>query len=225
MKSARYILRVAATLLSFALSPAAMTAPILWEPVQNTTGADDVDTTGISVEAFNATDLGSSGSVVVNGVAFSNTGALLPSDSTADFLAGSSTGDANLDILLGSLDYGGGSTEDINIGDGLLEVGKVYLLQVFFTDLRGCCDSRTMTFGDGLGGTVDVAASSSSGFGQNAIGYFTADATLQTLSLATNGFNNTHITAYQVRQIPAPGILALISFGLVGIGYRRFKAV
>ncbi|MEQ9462706.1 MAG: hypothetical protein RJQ10_03525 [Haliea sp.] len=206
-------------------SSVAFSAPIVWGGAQNTAGALDVVVSGSLVEAFNA---GSSntGSVTVNSVTFTNTGALLPQSTNTNPLNGSSSGDASYNQLLGSFDFGGGTVTSLSIGGGNLQTGLDYIVQVWYTDLRSCCSGRIMTFGDGLGSNVNLNATGG-GLGQFAVGQFTADAASQTLSLASNNFGNAHITAYQVRelesvsQVPVPGPLLLIGLGLVLIGARR----
>ena len=168
---------------------------------------------GNLIEAVNAGP-SNAGSVTVNGVVFANSAALLPQSTTINRLGGASTGDANYDLLLGRFDFGGN-----------LLSGMSYIVQVWYTDLRSCCSGRTMTFGDGLGNNVNLNASAR-GLGQFAVGQFTAGGASQTLSLASNGFANVHITAYQVREVeavsevPVPGPLFLIGLGLMLMSAR-----
>ncbi len=204
-----HILRLAVIVLAavvlLSASVRAPAAAIVWEPVQSTSGPGDILTTGTVVEAVNARN-SNSGFVTVNGVTFRNSNALLSQNGGNDMLAGNSTGDTDMDTFLNRLDYGGGTSTSVNIGGGLLTVGNPYQVQVFFTDLRGCCNGRTMTFGDSqpTESTVDVHASQG-GFGQYGVGTFTADASSQDLTLVTNGFGNAHITGYQIRDLtPAP---------------------
>lgn len=162
---------------------------------------------------------------IVNGVTFTNTDNLLPNSTNINPLNGASSGDASYDQLLGSFDFGGGGAVSLNIGGGSLLLGSNYLLQLWFTDLRSCCSSRVMTYGDGLGSNVNLSATGN-GLGQFAVGQFTADGTSQTLALASNGFSNVHLTAYQIRMmedstpVPAPAPLLLIGLGLALIGAR-----
>ena len=177
---------------------------IVWSGPFNTSVPSDVETSGTMHEAINAVDDGRIGQTnTVNGVTF--TGAsLLPNSANVDTLVGATTGDADYDALLGTIDYGGGTSTTITIGDGTITPGAGYTVQVWFTDLR-YDPPRIMTYGDGLGNTVDVAcnAAGDEDFGQYAVGTFTADAGgSQTLSLTTNGFGNAHITAYQLRTHP-----------------------
>ena len=193
-------------LASACVATSATAAPISWQSAVDTIDPSAVNTTGALVEAVSGSP--ASGIVVVNGVSFSPSNALLPSNAVNSALEGAQTLDPGLDELLTTMDYGGGTATSITIGGGALVAGQTYAIQVFFTDLRSCCSARVMSFGDGLGSNADVNASGGVGaFGQNATGTFVADGGNQTLSLTTNGFGNAHITAYQIRNaFPAPVI-------------------
>lgn len=184
----------------------AQAAPIVWQAAQDTVNPTSIDTTGELIEAINGTSLG--GVVTINGVNFTASDSMLPNTAVAIGLNGSQTLDPGLDQFLNNVDYGGGPSTSITVGNGSLLVGQSYRIQIFFTDLRSCCSSRVMSFGDGQGGSVDITASGSPGtFGQNAIGTFTADGTSQAISLVANGFGNVHINGYQVRSaFPVPEI-------------------
>lgn len=191
-------------------------APITWgTPVAVRTGpgnSADVSTQGTLVEAYNgAITSYTGGNKTVNGVTFEVSTNLLSLNATTvnDFSIATNSGDANYDAILSTADYGDGDSTTITIGDGdgnssltgtgRLEIGKQYLIQVWFVDDRTSTNARVM----------GVASSSTSAKAnlndQYVIGTFTADATTQTLFLdtvsPTTGFDNCHITAYQIRDI------------------------
>ena len=193
-------------------------APITWSnPVAVRTGAGnsaDVSTQGTLVEAFNAAISGyTGGNKTVNGVTFVVSTNLLPSNSTSaiDFSIATNGGDAGYDDLLSTADYGGGDSTTIVIGDGdgnssvngagLLQIGKLYQIQVWFVDDRSSTNDRVMGFASGS------SASKANLNDQYVIGTFTADSPTQTLFLDTvssgagDSFGNCHITAYQIRAI------------------------
>ncbi len=201
-----------------AFTSAIQAAPISWSTPFDSTGSTDVVNNGVFVEAFN---MGAGASdVTVNSVDFTATNAILNKSSSTSFLSGATSGDSAYDDLLDSLDFGNGTSHSIEIGGGDLKIGTTYTIQAWFTDLRSCCNGRTMVLGDGGANTVDINASGA-GLGQFAIGTFVADAGTQTLSLASPGFGNVHLSAYQVREVPAPATLALMGLALLGFGIRR----
>ena len=185
-------------------------APITWEPVSDTVDPSVVITEGALIEAVNGSAV--AGVVTVNGINFSPSDTLLPNGAANVALSGQDTLDPGLNELLNSVEFGGGTATDITVGGGALVVGQAYTLQLFFTDLRPCCSGRVMTFGDGVGGTVDVTASGAPGtFGQFAVGTFMADGPDQTLSLTANGFGNVHLNGYQIRSAFPPPVVEVFS--------------
>ena len=193
-----------APILSAALIAPGTAASITWDPVADTTDPTVIITDGSLVEAINGS--GAAGVVTVNGVNFSPSDTLLPTNAASVALSSQTTLDPGLDDLLNTVEFGGGTATSITVGGGALVSGQTYTIQVFFTDLRSCCSGRVMTYGDGEGNTVDVTASGAPGtFGQFATGTFIADGTNQTLSLTANGFGNVHINGYQIRSaFPLP---------------------
>ena len=200
----KYIPEALAPILSAALIAPGIAASITWDPVADTTDPAVVITDGSLVEAINGSR--TAGVVTVNGVNFSPSDTLLPTNAASVALSSQTTLDPGLDELLNTVEFGGGTATSITVGGGALVSGQTYTIQVFFTDLRSCCSGRVMTYGDGEGNTVDITASGVPGtFGQFATGTFIADGTNQTLSLTANGFGNVHINGYQVRSaFPLP---------------------
>lgn len=179
-------------------------ALISWGSATDIATASDVLTSGGSVEAING---GGGGAVAVNGVSFAASGGSILGGFSSGLFAGD-TGTATYNTLLDTVDFGGGAgVSTVSIGGGALTAGNVYQVQVWFTDDRGSAD-RVMTFGDGDGGgignSVNLAGSATQTTGvpgQYAIGTFTASGTSQDLTMDPIGFGNSHISAYQVREV------------------------
>lgn len=164
---------------------------INWDTPQDYFETTDVSTDGVLVEAFNATGALGAASPVINGVPFAANSTLLGNDAVTDFLDGD-TGDLGYNQLLNSLDYG--DSGEFQIGVGLLESGKEYLVQAWFVDERSSSDARAMQFGDGNGNLSGEVND------QYVIGTFTADGTSQdfTVNGVTSG---PHFNAYQLRDL------------------------
>jgi hypothetical protein len=206
-------------------APAPRAAEITWNPPQQI-GPDTppciVNTEGTLVEAFAADrdpanpPSRTPGTAVANGVPFTYTNDMLSSGNLPGALYTFTHPDPGMQDLLYRLDFGSTlvNPDSITVGNGLagagqpgiLQDGEDYLIQVFNTDLRPCCDDRDVRFGDGLGNTVDLntagsgAAGSAEGWGETAIGRFIADATT-TQILTVEGLTGLtpQINAYQVR--------------------------
>ncbi len=183
------------------LTAVASAAPIDWAPVEDTAGIDDL-IEGTVVAALN----GSASDVTVNGILFENFGLGIGFVENSYDSPLISTGDANFDTLISSFTYGGGTSPTLTL-DGLT-IGATYQVQVFFNDQRAAFAGRVMTIGDGLGNSVDLAASNTGGavddYGHFAVGTVVADAVTQDIVLTTNGFGNAHLTALLVTEV-SPG--------------------
>ncbi len=71
-----------------------------------------------------------------------------------------------------------------------------------------------MTYGDGLGNNVNLAADSGN-YGQFAIGTFTASGTTQSLFMETgSNFGAVHYNAIMVQVIPEPSTLIMVGLAL-----------
>ena len=193
--------------ISFAIALSVATvsaAPISWQSAADTTDPSVVLTSGVLLEAANASQ--TSGTVTINGVGFTPDDSLLPNSAANVALSGQETLDPGLDAMLNSVDYGGGTSVSLGVGGGALVIGQSYLIQVFYTDLRS---GRVMTFGDGMGSTVDLDSQGSAGaFGQYAIGSFVADGSNQTLSIVAPTANYVHINGYQIRTAVPPLVIS-----------------
>lgn len=201
-------------------------ALIMWSAATDTTSVADISTNGILVSAFN----GGTSTTTANGVTFNANNVL--GTSFAGALNGGTTGDAGFDTLLNEFTLGGG-TGDVVFDLGSFVSGTTYEVQVFYTDQRsGRLSDRVMRFDDdgtGTNGFVELEANPDntigSPFGQFAIGTFTSDGTDLNLILNAQGFNNAHITAWQVRNItstPEPSsLIFMMGFAMAGIRNRR----
>ncbi|MDF7825439.1 Ig-like domain-containing protein [Pontiellaceae bacterium B12227] len=169
----------------------AQAANITWGSVTDYSTASDVSTQGVLVEAINGCGTGLQVSPTVNGVLFVNTPSLLGNDTDTSFFFGD-TGDSNYDLLLNSKDAG--SESSIAVGGGQLEVGKEYLIQLWYLDERSGYDERAAIYGDSLG---NVTAQLND---QYVIGTFTADGFSQTITLEGVG-TGPQLTAYQLRDL------------------------
>lgn len=186
-------------------------ASINWGLATNVVDANDVSTTGTVAEAFNLTFNGDF-DTTVNGVFFENLTNPAPLSNgaagAANALNGNTTGDSAYDTLLNTNAFGGGTSTTFTLSG--LTIAQGYEIQLWYVEQRAAQSGRSMIYGDGLGSTITLAGDAGD-FGQFGTGTFTADAATQTISLATNGFGNSHLTAYQVRAIPESSAYALLS--------------
>ena len=184
-------------------------AQITWGTAQNTTGKSDLIEGSIlhawsGASAATVTGGGASGSasytfsgVTYDDLTFNPAVAGRTFNDASDGAA--STGDINMDTVLRSLTFASGGVTSATQTISGLTTNEIYQIQIFFNDQR---NTRSMTFGDG---TSDVdLASQGSGWGQFAIGTFTADAATQAITHATNGFSNIHLNAMLVVQSGPP---------------------
>lgn len=139
-------------------------------------------------------------------------------------LNGGTSGNASYNILLNTAAFGGGTSTSMTVGGGNLVNGGLYEIQIWYVEERTigtpAVNTRVMTYGDGQGNTVNLGGTPGL-LGQYAIGTFTADGPNQTLTLATNGFAQSHLTAYQIRMIPEPSVALLSSLSALALFRRR----
>jgi hypothetical protein len=201
---------------------------ITWGPAQDISGPGDVSTNLARIEAVNLTTHSSvPGTTVVNGVSFTHDGSLMGLGGGTGLLNGGSSGDADYDALLDSVDHGAcdACPWTIQVGGGNLIVAETYEIQLFYTDNRGFAGSFTQVYGDGNGNTVTLD-SNKNGLGQFVLGKFTADDTTQNLAIS-GGLppGEPHLNAYQIRGVPEPTTFVLGGLGLMALGFgaRRRK--
>jgi hypothetical protein len=98
-----------------------------------------------------------------------------------------------------------------------LTIGTPYRVQVFsVADTRTCCADRIQTVDDGAGNT---SGPMQRGLGNFVIGTFTANAATQ--SFFVSGVNDPGLSAVQLRAVPEPTSVALLSLGAAGLLLRR----
>jgi hypothetical protein len=201
MKSSRLLVAIACLLFASQSSAAPITftnAPL--------TSTGDVDTTGVWVSGFNT---GGGGKITVGGIVYSDGGIPLGNGFIgANPLA--AVGNANFDALLNSASYG---TNSLSLAG--LTVGNNYRVQLFMTDNRACCNTRTVTVGDGVGGTLTTPAI---GPPQSVFGDFTATATMQTVTFdGSAGLG--YLNGYQLRNLSSDSAPVTFTLGtLTGAG-------
>ena len=217
-------------------------APINWGAAQDTTAsaANDIINGGTVVLALNghnfANDADGPADVTLDGVTFLGESFLGNNQEAGNLLEENTTGDADYDVLLNNAaiadltgpNISGAANNDIVYTFGGLTASTDYLIQVWYTEERddafdGALIGREQTLGDDgqSGSTVVIAGQGANGFGQFAVGSFTADAATQDLSVVTNGFGRSHITAILVREVPEPSSLALLGLGSLLVARRR----
>jgi len=172
-----------------AMDPANHTE-IAWEPAHAVSGDSDVSTVGAGLYAVRF-HRSASADPTVNGVTFSDPGANISfSGTTQDGIGAPALLSAGYRQLLGSNLYTDGSLTFNN-----LTPGHRYLIQIWANDARsGAADgavvfttANSISLNKNTGGT---------GYGQYAIGVFTANKTTVTMSVSGGAFN-----AVQVRDL------------------------
>ncbi len=184
----------------------AAAAPISWDPAEDVIGKSQLleGTVLYAWDAGSGTTISSGGAGGTSSYTFAGvthedldfSTSLTASLYSSGVGGSTSTGDSSFDALLSKLSYTTSGTADATqIISGLTD-GTTYQVQVFFCDQR---KSRTMIFGDGevTENTVDVEALGS-GWGQFAVGTFTASGTTQALTHTADGFANIHLNAILV---------------------------
>ena len=125
---------------------------------------------------------------------------------------------------VGDVSTNGTTVEAFNLAASGNEALTVTVNGVVFTGLLRpspltSSSTSDMLAGNTSGNTVDVGGSAGL-LGQYAIGTFTADGSNQTLSMDSQGFGNSFLTAYQIRTVPEPGTALLMGLGLMVLAVR-----
>ena len=189
------------------LAPALRAAPVTWV-TSTVAGPGDVSTVGTLVGAMN---VGRNAAETVNGVAFS-----ADAGGNGPFPLGAATVAINFttthsDFMVeatigGSAPYAAALdaarfTDDTTSGTvtlGGLVAGRNYQVQLWITDSRGCCNTRTRT----VKGDEAAATSTNSAGPQIATGTFTANGAAQTITITgTGGFHGPQLNLLQLRDV------------------------
>ncbi len=217
---------VLAILALVCLATPAPAAVITWGTVDGTDAIVDISDNGTLVNAYNA---GGGGDKLVNGTTFAAANSDPLGSAITGFLSGTVAGFTSADpiyTLISAVSYGGGAgVTTVPLQN--LEAGKQYEVQIFFADRRAA--SKMQDYGDGEGGGLGNSVRLQGGtdigdfMGQNVIGTFTADSTTQSLTMDPPVVGNSHINAYQVREVPEPATMSLLALGGIAMLRRRKK--
>ena len=199
----------------FSLSTASAQATVTWGPAQDTSGPADVAAGGTVVEARNGLVFSSylvgdpafdvtNGGVAFEGINF--LGKQFPNEPPGSFIANHTSGDAAYDTMLSNASSCDGPT----LGNGSvnenafyqisgLTVNEDYLIQIWYCDVRGASDARSVTI-DGSTVIESGINSDPNDLGQFAVGTFTATATTQLVNIDAAGTSmRAAISAIMVR--------------------------
>jgi len=135
------------------------------------------------------------------------------------FYAGT-TGDTNFDTVLDSFAYDHNPPGPAELTLNGLTPGQEYQIQLFASDDRSCCSTRTQNFSDALGGPPsDTFAHSESPL---TIGTFTAAGASQVVHINDVSTATKHVlNGYVLRAVPEPSSLLLTVFALAALAVVR----
>lgn len=200
------------------LLAASQAAPVTW----TNTGSPTVDESSISLNGLfvHAAKWGiGSSSVTVGGetiffAAGPSANLAPPNPGTANAIASASGQGQNLGLFVapGAIDASFNTTLNGGAWDGPnpkqlvlnnLKVGASYQVQIFVSDDRSCCSSRTQKWSDAAtSGAGNETTTFTHGSSTNVIGTFTATATTQTIyGLVTSPQTANMVNAYILREI------------------------
>ena len=178
---------------------------ISWSAPVPIADGNDVITDGDLVEAINMCGTGITDSPTVNGVTFTPDGTKLPNDTNLTTFCTSVPAPSSYDDLLSTSDYGISLASTVTVGidndgNGILEVGETYMIQMWYVDDRANQEARTMQFS----GTSGLDLLSGLVNDMYVVGTFTADDDSQEIWVVGGGTTQPHVNAYQIRKIAYP---------------------
>jgi len=201
----------------------AQAAVVAWDvPVKlSGDGATDVSSEGSPVDALDA----QGGAITVGGVSFramDYNGPVIVGGGAGygDFQIEATNTNPNITDAAYYTLLDSGIYNETGIRFQGLTIGQQYLIQIWTCDSRYLGGTRTATYDDGNGNTVDVDHGIDGNLGQYVIGRFTADAALQDITPT----GDLLVNAAQLRSIPEPATLGLLGLvgGAVVFARRRF---
>ena len=192
----------AAIVATVSISALAHAATINWQlgPVFNgPNGHLAIDSNGTLLQAVNT---GDGGTLTVDpgglNISFSATSALLNQGVFSSGSPGSS--DANWNTIINRTDWNIDNFTSPSFLTGL-EAGRQYQVQLFASDARGCCSTRTQFFSDGMG---NDSPTFTQGTFTSIIGTFTADGPTQAIGFSASS-TDPILNAFVLRDLtPAP---------------------
>ena len=222
----------AGCLMALMMPRSSQAAPINWSAATNTTGKSQL----VEGNVLSALNCGTSLSAITGGgssgtsaytfspanfsvMNFVPTGADAGESVGAGTLASTaiyktpvvmaSTGDADFDLVIGSLAYANQIKTGTLALSGLT-VGSEYKVQLFYNDQR---NYKYLILGDGLGNTATIMSGAVStgepdDYGQHTVGSFTADASIQAITFSSQA-GSIHVNAIlvvSVSQAPFPDV-------------------
>jgi hypothetical protein len=228
--SSKLVLAAVAAVASVGLAPTAKAATITWGSATNIFNDKDVSNDGSLIDATQVTDTASGGTAItVNNVLFTNPtydGANLGTSAGGDITFQTSAGDANLQFASpptsGSAAYNNLVNQDnfdvssLNLIN--LIVGQTYEVEIWTDQVL---PPSLLNTNFSAGNSVNLTVSP----GQYAIGTFTADSGTESISVTGAGAIPVGLLSdVQLRLIPEPASLGILSLGALGLLARRRKS-